>query len=98
MATVHQPLGEQPGRILTSTVLGVTLRVAGAVPTETHAYAIGTPEQQVTARLGDVLIYISDPGIADLIRPSLTGQFWPRTSCPAGCRRPGCTPSRVPIR
>jgi hypothetical protein len=73
MVTVHQPLGAQPGRIITSTVLGVTLRVAGAVPTEVHAYAIGTAEQQVTARLGDVLIYVSDPGIADLIRTQFDG-------------------------
>ncbi|MQA12811.1 MAG: hypothetical protein GEV09_01190 [Pseudonocardiaceae bacterium] len=68
MATVHQPLGPQPGRILTSTVLGVTLRVAGAVTTEVHPFAIGTPEQQVTARLGDALIYICDPELSDRIR------------------------------
>ncbi|MPZ64540.1 MAG: hypothetical protein GEU83_03145 [Pseudonocardiaceae bacterium] len=68
MATVHQPLGEQPGRIMTSTVLGVTMRVAGAVRTEVHAYAIGTGEQQVTARLGDVLVYVSDPTVADRVR------------------------------
>lgn len=54
LATVHQPLGPQPGRIITSTVLGVTLRVAGDVTTDVHPYAIGTAEQQVTARLGDV--------------------------------------------
>lgn len=73
MATVHQPLGQQPGRIITSTVLGVTLRVAGAVPTDVHAYAIGTAEQQVTARLGDVLIYVSDAVVADRIRALFDG-------------------------
>jgi hypothetical protein len=64
MVTVHQPLGAQPGRILTSTVLGVTLRVAGAVPTEVHAHAVGTAEQQVTARLGDVLVYVQVSGFS----------------------------------
>ncbi len=73
MVTVHQPLGAQPGRILSSTVLGVTLRVAGAVTTEVHPFAIGTAEQQVTARLGDVLIYVSDPGIADRVRALFDG-------------------------
>lgn len=68
MATVHQPLGPQPGRIITSTVLGVTLRVAGDVTTEIHPYAIGTAEQQVTARLGDVIVYLTDPQAADQIR------------------------------
>lgn len=50
------------------------MRVAGHVPTEVHAYGIGHREQQVTVRIGDALLYITDartaaPHPAQLGRP-----------------------------
>ena len=53
---------------LTSTVLAVVLRVAGPVVTEVYPHALGTPQRQVTARIGDVLIYLTDPRAAARIR------------------------------
>ena len=56
---------------LTSTVIAVVLRVAGAVVTDVRPHAIGTPHRQVTARIGDVLLYLTDPRTVDLsIDPS----------------------------
>ena len=53
---------------LTSTVLTAVLRVAGPVVTDVRPHAIGTPQRQVTARIGDVLIYLTDPRAAARIR------------------------------
>lgn len=61
-ATATEPA---PVPVLTSTVLSVVMRVAGPVPTDVHPHALGHPEQQVTARIGDAVIYltaIGDPG------------------------------------
>jgi hypothetical protein len=53
--------------VLASTVLTVVMRVAGPVPTHVHPYAIGEPEQQVTARIGDALVYLTEPAVAGRI-------------------------------
>ncbi len=53
---------------VTSTVLAVVLRVAGPVLTGIHPHAIGTPERQVSARIGDALVYLTDPAVAARIR------------------------------
>jgi hypothetical protein len=45
---------------LTSAVIAVVLRVAGAVITDVRPHAIGTPQRQVNARIGDVLLYLTD--------------------------------------
>ncbi|MGH3853197.1 MAG: hypothetical protein ACRDR6_06795 [Pseudonocardiaceae bacterium] len=69
--------------VLTSTVLAVVMRVAGPVPAEIHPYALGHPEQQVTARLGDALVYLTDPAVAARIR-----QHWDAAQYLAACRLP----------
>jgi hypothetical protein len=53
---------------LTSSVLAVVLRVAGPVVTDVRPHALATPERQVSARIGDVLIYLTDPRAAARIR------------------------------
>jgi hypothetical protein len=53
---------------LASAVIAVILRVAGPVMTEVRPYAIGTPERQVTARIGDALVYLTDRRLAGRIR------------------------------
>lgn len=67
MTTQHLAI-PRPGSVLTSTVLAVVMRVAGPVPTEVHPHAIGHPEQQVTARLGDAVVYLAKPAVAGRIR------------------------------
>ncbi len=58
----------QPVHVMASTVLAVVMRVAGPVITEVHPHAIGYPERQVLARIGDALIYLTDPKAAARIR------------------------------
>ncbi|SHG74835.1 hypothetical protein [Streptoalloteichus hindustanus] len=59
-----------PGRATptTSTVCAVVLRVAGRPPTGTHLHAPGTPEQEVTVRIGDLLLYVRDAVTARRLR------------------------------
>ena len=59
--------------VLSSTVLAVLMRVAGPVPTEVHPYALGCPEQQVSARIGDAVVYLTEPGVAARIRERWDG-------------------------
>lgn len=54
--------------MLASPVLSVVLRVAGPVPIDVHPYTLGRPERQVSARIGDALIYLTDPAVAGRIR------------------------------
>ena len=58
----------QPVHVMASTVLAVVMRVAGPVITEVHPHALGTPERQVLARIGDALVYLTDPKAAAHIR------------------------------
>ncbi len=57
----------QPAPLLASAVLAVVMRVAGPVPTHIHPHAIGHPEQQVTARLGDAVVYLTELAVAGRI-------------------------------
>lgn len=66
-----------------STVLAVVMRVAGPVPTEVRPFALGHPEQQVTARIGDAVLYLTDRAVAAHIR-----QRWDATQYLAACRLP----------
>ncbi len=68
---------------LASTVLTVVMRVAGAVPTTVHPYSIGHPEQQVIARIGDAIVYLTEPAVAARIR-----QQWDATYYLAATRLP----------
>lgn len=58
----------QPDPVLASTVLTVVMRVAGPVPTQVDSYALGEPEQQVSARIGDAVVYLTEPAVAARIR------------------------------
>lgn len=60
--------GAQPAHVLASAVLAVVMRVAGPVPTHIHPHAIGHPEQQVSARIGDAVVYLTELGVAGRIR------------------------------
>lgn len=53
---------------LASAVVAVILRVAGPVITDVRAHAVGTPERQINARIGDALIYLTDRRLAARIR------------------------------
>lgn len=53
---------------LASNVLAVIVRVAGPVITEVRAHAVGHPEAQVCVRVGDVLLYLSDPATVAVLR------------------------------
>jgi hypothetical protein len=71
--TTQQLASPRSVPVLTSTVLAVVMRVAGPLPTEVHPHAIGHPEQQVTARIGDAIVYLTEPTVAAHIR-----QQWDR--------------------
>jgi hypothetical protein len=54
--------------VLTSTVLAVVMRVAGPVVTGVLPHGLGTPERQVSVRIGDVIVHLTDPRVAAVIR------------------------------
>jgi len=54
--------------LLSSTVVAVVLRVAGAVQTGVVAVGLGRPERQVSVRIGDAVIHLRDPKVASLLR------------------------------
>lgn len=83
MSTPQPLTAAGPVPVLASTVLVVVMRVAGPVPTEVHPYALGHPEQQVTARIGDAVLYLTAPAVAAYIR-----QQWDATQYLAACRLP----------
>lgn len=83
MRTSPRLTAPQAVSVVTSTVLAVVMRVAGPVPTEVHPYAIGYPEQQVTARIGDAVLYLTEPAVAGYVR-----QQWDATQYLAACRLP----------
>lgn len=81
--TTQQLTSPQPAPVLSSTVLAVVMRVAGPVPTEVYPHAIGHPEQQVTARIGDAVVYLTEPALAGRIR-----QQWDAAQYLAATRLP----------
>ena len=54
--------------LLASTVMHVVMRVAGPVPTDVRPHALGHRERQVTARIGDAVLYLTEPAVAARIR------------------------------
>ncbi|MDQ2788447.1 MAG: hypothetical protein M3Y73_01560 [Actinomycetota bacterium] len=82
MTTTQQP-PTAPQTVLASTVLTVVMRVAGPVPIEVRPYALGHPEQQVTARIGDAVVYLTDRAVAARIR-----QQWDAAQYLAATRLP----------
>lgn len=87
MATTAQPAPTTTDPdavpVLASTVLAVVMRVAGPVPTQVHPHALGHPEQQVSARIGDAVIYLTEPEVAGRIR-----QQWDAAQYLAATRLP----------
>ena len=81
--TTQQLASPRSVPVLTSTVLAVVMRVAGPLPTEVHPHAIGHPEQQVTARIGDAIVYLTEPTVAARIR-----QQWDAAQYLAATRLP----------
>lgn len=63
---MNQPTS--PRQTLASNVLAVIVRVAGPVITSVRPHAVGYPERQVSVRLGDVLLFLTDPKAAARIR------------------------------
>jgi hypothetical protein len=63
----------------------VVMRVAGPVLTEVHPHALGHPEQQVTARIGDAVIYLTEAALTGRIR-----QQWDAAQYLAATRLPEC--------
>ena len=68
MATQQPTSIPQPIHVMASTVLAVVMRVAGPVITEVRSHALGTPERQVIARIGDALVYLTDSKAAAHVR------------------------------
>ncbi|MGH3428253.1 MAG: hypothetical protein ACRDQZ_11925 [Mycobacteriales bacterium] len=75
--------GPPAAHVLASAVLAVVMRVAGPVPTQVHPHAIGHPEQQVSARSGDAVVYLTELGVAGRIR-----QQWDVAQCLVSQRLP----------
>jgi hypothetical protein len=95
----------QPVPVLTTTVLAVLMRVAGPVPTEVHPHALGHPEQQVSARIGDAVVYLTEPVVAARIRQQwdaaqylATHRLPERVSQTWLAPRPGTYPVGVAVR
>jgi hypothetical protein len=76
--------GPQPASVLASAVLAVVMRVAGPVPTHIHPHAVGHPEQQVSARIGDAVVYLTELAVAGRIRQKVGRRAIPRL--PAAAR------------
>jgi hypothetical protein len=68
--TSTQPATSQPTRetLITSTMLAVFLRVAGAVETGVRPHALGTRERQVTVRIGDAVEHLTSARVAAQVR------------------------------
>lgn len=81
--TTQQLTSPPAAPVRASTVLVVVMRVAGPVPTQVHPHALGESEQQVTARIGDAVVYLTEPTVAGRIR-----QQWDATQYLAATRLP----------
>ncbi len=66
--TTQHKTADQRRPVLTSTVMAVVLRVAGPVETGVVAHALGHPERQISVRIGDVVVHLRDPKVAELVR------------------------------
>ena len=68
--TVTSPttVRNQRGPAITSTVLGVVMRVAGPVTIGVLPYGLDTPERQVSVRIGDVVVHMAAANVAARVR------------------------------
>ena len=66
--TITPPDTHYASPMLASAVMTATIRLAGPVPTGITPQFLGQPEQLVVARIGDVLLYLTEPRIAHRIR------------------------------
>lgn len=105
MITQQLTTSPQSDPVLASTVLTVVLRVAGLVPTYVDPYALGEPEQQVSARIGDAVVYLTEPTVAARIRQQWdAAQYIAATKLPARVSQtwlapqPGTYPLGVALR
>lgn len=67
-ATNPTSVSDQLGPVITSTVLAVVMRVAGPVTTGVLPYGLGTPERQVSVRIGDVVVHLAAAKVAARVR------------------------------
>ncbi|MGD9525190.1 hypothetical protein [Pseudonocardia sp.] len=67
-ATNPTTVSDQLGPVITSNVLAVVMRVAGPVTTGVAPYGLGTPERQVTVRIGDAVVFLRDRRTAARVR------------------------------
>jgi hypothetical protein len=77
-----------------SAITAATIRVVGQVPTDISLTHLGTPEQEASLRIGELLIYLRDPHIAHQVA-QLFGQAKACTSAlpnVAGVRRANLAP------
>lgn len=88
-----------------STVVAAVFRVTGEVPIATRTYALGTPEQQITIRLGDAVLYLHHAAVAHRINRRwqdglfLAWQHLPRLLTPTALGAvPGTYPAAVAQR
>lgn len=90
--------------IMTSTVLAVLLRVAGPVEIGMTTHALGTPQRQVSLRIGDVLVHLTDPRVAELVRQRWDAALGtalrlpPRVSQTWLAPRPGTYPTAISVQ
>src|SRR5438309_1366073 len=83
MATMHA-----------SVITAATIRVAGQVPTDLTINHLGTPEQEASLRIGELLIYVKDPHIARQV-----AQLWTQAKASTSALPNVIGPSRVlPVR
>ena len=99
MSTSRQPIPPAV-RLPASAVVAAVFRVTGEVVIQARVLAPGTPEQQVTMRIGDALIYLRDPVVARRIRQRwdaavlLASQRLPKRVSP---RLAGTVPGTYPV-
>ncbi|MGD9991442.1 hypothetical protein [Pseudonocardia sp.] len=68
MSVQSKPSTTKQAPLITSTVLAVVLRVAGPVTVGVLPHGLGHPERQVSVRIGDVVVHLTDKRVAARIR------------------------------
>lgn len=68
MSVQTKPSTIEQAPLITSTVLTVVLRAAGPVTVGVLPHGLGHPERQVSVRIGDVVVQLTDKRIAARIR------------------------------
>jgi hypothetical protein len=73
-----------------SVITAATMRVAGQVPTEIAIRHLGTPEQEASLLIGELLIYLRDPHIAGQV-----AQLWSQAKASTSALPNVIGPSRL---